>query len=251
MKILGIKKQNNKYKIKLENEVIETYDEIIIKNNILYKKEIDDNLKKIIEEENKYYETYNEIVKFINKKIRSEKEIKDIMNKKQIDDANQEKITKKLKELNLINDNIYAKAFIHDRIQFSNDGINKIKKELINNEIDETIIDEELDKIDKEELKEKLKKLINKKLNTNTKYSTKLIKQKILNNLINLGYNREDINEILDKKAMNNNEILKKEYEKLFNKYNKKYEEEKLKYIIKQKLYQKGFQIEEINEIIK
>ena len=251
MKILGIKKQNNKYKIKLENEVIETYDEIIIKNNILYKKEIDDNLKKIIEEENKYYETYNEIVKFINKKIRSEKEIKDIMNKKQIDDANQEKITKKLKELNLINDNIYAKAFIHDRIQFSNDGINKIKKELINNEIDETIIDEELDKIDKEELKEKLKKLIYKKLNTNTKYSTKLIKQKILNHFINLGYNREDINEILDKKAMNNNEILKKEYEKLFNKYNKKYEEEKLKYIIKQKLYQKGFQIEEINEIIK
>ena len=45
MKILGIKKQNNKYKIKLEgNETIETYDDIIIKNNILYKKEIDEDV---------------------------------------------------------------------------------------------------------------------------------------------------------------------------------------------------------------
>ena len=77
MKILGIKKQNNKYKIKLEDNItIETYDEVIIKNNILYKKEIDEELKNKIEEENKYYETYNEIVKLINKKLRSEKEIK-------------------------------------------------------------------------------------------------------------------------------------------------------------------------------
>ena len=79
MKILGIKKQNNKYKIKLEDNItIETYDEVIIKNNILYKKEIDEELKNKIEEENKYYETYNEIVKLINKKLRSEKEIKNI-----------------------------------------------------------------------------------------------------------------------------------------------------------------------------
>ena len=70
MKILGIKKQNNKYKIKLEDNItIETYDEVIIKNNILYKKEIDEELKNKIEEENKYYETYNEIVKLINKRI--------------------------------------------------------------------------------------------------------------------------------------------------------------------------------------
>ena len=41
MKINKIQKKNNKYKIILEDKtVIETYDEIIIKENILYKKEI-------------------------------------------------------------------------------------------------------------------------------------------------------------------------------------------------------------------
>lgn len=249
MKILGIKKQNNKYKIKLEENItIETYDEVIIKNNILYKKEIDEELKNKIEEENKYYETYNEIVKLINKKLRSEKEIKEYMNKKEV--KNQEKIIKKLKDSNLINDELYAKAFIHDRISFSNDGINKIKTELIKQGIEENIIENELNKIDREDQKEKLKKLIMKKLNTNTKYSDKIMKQKITNYFITLGYNKDDINEILEQQNTNNNEIIKKEYNKLINKYKTKYEGEKLKYTIKQKLYQKGFNIEEINEII-
>lgn len=249
MKIINIKKQNNKYKIKLEGNItIETYDEVIIKNNILYKKEIDENLKEKIEEENKFYNTYNEIVKLINKKLRSEKEIKEIMNKKEI--KNQEELINKLKSSNLINDELYAKAYIHDRISFSNDGINKIKKELVNQEIDEDIIENELNKIDRKDQKEKLEKLIIKKLNTNTKYSNKIMKQKITNYFINLGYDKEEINEILNREQIDNNEIIKREYNKLINKYKTKYEEEKLKYIIKQKLYQKGFNIEEINNLV-
>ena len=249
MKIINIKKQNNKYKIKLEGNItIETYDEVIIKNNILYKKEIDENLKEKIEEENKFYNTYNEIVKLINKKLRSEKEIKEIMKKKEI--KNQEELINKLKSSNLTNDELYAKAYIHDRISFSNDGINKIKKELVNQEIDEDIIENELNKIDRKDQKEKLEKLIIKKLNTNTKYSNKIMKQKITNYFINLGYDKEEINEILNREQIDNNEIIKREYNKLINKYKTKYEEEKLKYIIKQKLYQKGFNIEEINNLV-
>lgn len=249
MKIINIKKQNNKYKIRLdENITIETYDDIILKYNILYKKEIDENLKEKIEEENKFYETYNEIVKLINKKLRSEKEIKEIMNKKEI--KNQEGLLTKLKNTNLINDELYAKAYIHDKISFSNDGINKIKKDLINQEIDENIIENEINKIDLEEQKQKLEKLIMKKLKANTKYSDKIMKQKITNYFINLGYDKEDINEILNAITTDNDEIIKKEYNKLINKYKTKYDEEKLKYIIKQKLYQKGFNIEEINNLI-
>ncbi len=249
MKIINIKKQNNKYKIRLdENITIETYDDIILKYNILYKKEIDENLKEKIEEENKFYETYNEIVKLINKKLRSEKEIKEIMNKKEI--KNQEGLLTKLKSTNLINDELYAKAYIHDKISFSNDGINKIKKDLINQEIQEDIIESEIEKINRVEQKQKLEKLIMKKLKANTKYSDKIMKQKITNYFINLGYDKEDINEILNAITTDNDEIIKKEYNKLINKYKTKYDEEKLKYIIKQKLYQKGFNIEEINKLI-
>ena len=68
-----------------------------------------------------------------------------------------------------------------------------------------------------------------------------MLKQKILNDFINKGYYKEDILEILNKKDLSNNEMYDKEYNKLYKKYSKKYPEDQLEYIIKQKLYQKGF----------
>lgn len=248
MKIVNIKKEKNKYKIKLEDKsIIETYDEVLIKNNILYKKEITEELKELIKKENNYYEIYYEVIKYINKKIRSEKEIKEHINKFEINTKEKEKIIKELKKSNLINDTIYAKAYIHDKMYLSKDGSNKIKQELLKQGIDENIIDEEL-KTDNE--LEKLEKLITKKLNANKKYSEKIIKQKITNEFIRLGYKKEDIEEVLEKEKVEDNNIIEKEYNKLYNKYKDKYENEKLKYTIKQKLYQKGFDIEDINRII-
>lgn len=248
MKIINIKKEKNKYKIKLEDKsIIETYDEVLIKNNILYKKEMTEELKELIKKENNYYEVYYDVIKYINKKIRSEKEIKEYINKFEISTKEKEKLIKELKHSNLINDLIYAKAYIHDKMYLSKDGSNKIREDLLKQGIDENIIEEEL-KTDNE--LEKLEKLITKKLNSNKKYSRKIIKQKIINEFIRLGYKKEDIEKVLEKENIEDNNIIEKEYNKLYNKYKDKYENEKLKYTIKQKLYQKGFDIEDINRII-
>jgi len=250
MKIMKIQKKNNKYKITLEdNNIIETYDEIIIKENILYKKEITEELKDKIEKQNKYYEIYNNILKYIKTKLRSEYEIREYIKKNEIDNNREEELIRKLKASKLIDDKTYTYAYIHDRIKFSNDGPYKIKKELLKNKIEEYIIEEELNKIDKEEIYEKLKKQILKKLSTNTKYSNNMIKQKLTNYFVLQGYEKEMIIEILEDNLISNTNILKKEYDKLYNKYKNKYDEYELKRIIKQKLYQKGFSIDEINNI--
>lgn len=250
MKIMKIQKKNNKYKIILEdNNIIETYDEIIIKENILYKKEMTDELKSKIEKENKYYEIYNNILKYIKTKLRSEYEIREYIKKNEIDKITEENLINKLKDSKLIDDKTYTYAYIHDRMKFSNDGPYKIKKELLKNKIEESIIEEELNKIDKEEIYEKLKKQILKKLSANTKYSNNMIKQKLINYFITQGYEKEMIIEILENNLVSNTNILKKEYDKLYNKYKNKYEEYELKKVIKQKLYQKGFSIDEINNI--
>jgi hypothetical protein len=77
MKIKKIKKQGTKYKIILENnDSITTYDEVIINNNILYKKELNSNLLETIIKQNEYYEIYNKLVKNIKQKLRSETEIR-------------------------------------------------------------------------------------------------------------------------------------------------------------------------------
>lgn len=252
MKISKIQKKNNKYKIILEdNNIIETYDEILIKENILYKKEITEELKEKIEKQNKFYETYNSIIKYIKTKLRSEKEIREYIKKNNTDKTTEEDIIKKLKESKLIDDKIYTHAYIHDKIKFTNDGPNKIKKELIKNAIEEKIIEEELETLDKEEITEKLKKLILKKLKTNNKYSNNMIKIKLTNYFINLGYEKKDIIDIIEKNNQQDNKIIKTEYEKLYKKLNTKYDNYELTRIIKQKLYQKGFNIDEINDILK
>lgn len=251
MKVKSFKKLKNKYKIFLENgEVIDTFDDVIIKNNILYKKDLSiDDINKI-DSENIYYESYDKIVKYIGTKLRSEYEIRKYMDKLEIDDKTREDIIERLKGIKLIDDQMYVKAYIHDRIFLTNDGPNKIKKELLGFNIDSFIIDNEIEKIDACEIFNKLERLIQRRIKTNSKYSESVLRQKLLNYFMNLGYNKNDIINILDSNKFYNNDILMKEYNKLYNKLKFKYSDEELKFRIKQKLYQKGFNLDQINNIV-
>ena len=83
MKIKKIKKLSAvKYKIEFEDaESITTYDNIILENNILLKKEIDSDLYLKLQCSNGYYEIYNKVVKYIVTKLRSEREIREYLKK--------------------------------------------------------------------------------------------------------------------------------------------------------------------------
>ena len=86
MKIKKIqKKQNGKYEITLDDNLkIKTYDEIILNNDILFSKELNDEEIMKIDSENYYYDIYNKIVKMISNKLKSEHEIKDYLDKLKI-----------------------------------------------------------------------------------------------------------------------------------------------------------------------
>lgn len=250
MKIKKITKmKNNKYKIILENnETITTYDEIILSNNILYKKEIDNDLYNKIYNESLEYDLYNKILKFILSKMRSSFEIQKYMSKLDIDSYTQKKIMIKLENNNLINDYNFTSAYIADKINLSNVGKEKIKKELLEHKIDINLINEILNKYNDEIFIEKLNKLILKR-SKNQKYTGFKLKQKLTNELLNLGFELNMIKEQLDKyNFTNNNDLLEKEYKKIYKKLSTKYEDNELYYKIKEKLYLKGFTNEEINE---
>ena len=252
MKIDKIKKLNSgKYKIELENkEKIITYDEVILNNNLLYKKDTDSEILNKINVETKYYNIYNKVIKYIGIKLRSEKEINNYLSKQNVIKEDKEKIVDDLKQIDFINDKTFTKAYIDDRLNFSNEGLNKIKRDLLEHNIDEEIIDEEINKIDVEIVKEKLNKYINKKVKLNKKNSFYIFKQKMINELNNLGYDYDDIISSLDNVNMSNNAI-DKNYDILFNKLKMKYEGNELYFKIKQKLYQKGFNRDEIEDCIR
>lgn len=250
MKIDKIKKlSSGKYKIELDNkEKIITYDDVIINNNLLFNKNVDSEKLNIINLDTKYYDVYNKVIKYISIRFRSEKEIVNYLEKLNVIEEDKNKIIDTLKENNLINDNLFCKLFINDKINLTNQGLNKIKSELLEHNISEEILDNEINNIDRDLITSKIDKYISKKASLNKKNSSFLFKQKMINELTNLGYDYSDIISSLEKINFNNDIILKN-YEVVYNKLKNKYSGSELDLKVRQKLYQKGFSKEEIDNI--
>lgn len=246
MHIKSIKKKGSEYLIILDNETLKVNEEVLINNNILYSKKLSNKDIKKIKEETVYYENYSKTLKMINRKMRSEKEIRKSL--KDISKEEIDKIIDKLKEINLLNNEVYAESYVNDKINLSLDGPYKIKKELELNDIESEYIEKALEKFTQDLIDEKLEKLINKKLKTN-KDTEYIFKQKTALYLLNLGYSKEDINSHLENIKIDNSS-LEKEMEKIYNKLKTKYEGYTLKNKLKQKLYLKGFNNDEINNFI-
>jgi len=244
------KLKNNKYKLTIDDEKIITFDNVILDNNLLYKKQIDEELYNKIIEDTNFYNIYNMVVKYILKRRRSEKEVSEYLRKYDLNSNKQDILISKLKSINLIDDISFCKAYINDNIYLSKKGINKIKIELLNHNIPLSIIEEEISNIDKNLFDDKLNKLIIKKINTNNKYSNSYLKQKVLNEMINLGYEKDKIIKIIENNLNEDNKILEKEFEKLYIKLSKKYNNLELYKNITSKLLYKGFNIQDIKSLI-
>ena len=239
MNILKYKKVGkNKYKLYLsDNKKIILYEDIILKNELLLKKKID-NLDELLKN-NKDYEAYDASLAYINKRLRCEKEIRDYLIKKEYDNLLINKVINDLKEKGFIDEIKFIKSFTNDKFNINNYGPNKIINELVKLEIDKDIVVDNV-VIDKEDINDKLNKLIDKKIKTFKNINGNVLKYKLESYFINLGYDKKDIDSILDNKNLTNNLSYEEEYKKLYNKYSKKYSGYELEIRIKKKLYEKG-----------
>ena len=119
MKIINYKKKKtNIYEITLSNsEKISLYDDVILKYDLLLKKELNDKLKMKIYEENSYLESYYKALKYLNIKLRTEKDIR-----KKLSEYNN-------KIIDYTIDRLYKEGYINN-----NSYINEIKYPLFEKE---------------------------------------------------------------------------------------------------------------------
>ncbi|HPE14496.1 MAG TPA: RecX family transcriptional regulator [Bacilli bacterium] len=240
--IISYKKvSNNKYKVILDNEELILYDDIIIKYNLLTKKALDKKELEEVKSANDEYFYYDQTLKFISKKLRSEFEVNKYLLKYNISNKVINNIIKKLKDNNIINDVIFTESYVHDKILLSNDGPYKIINDLEKLNVDKDIIDNKIKYYAKELELDKIKKYVSKNIQANKNKSRELLKQKILHNLIMQGYTKEYIDDILENFNIDDKGIYEKEYQKEYNKLSKKYSGNELEYKIKNKMYEKGF----------
>lgn len=252
MKIESIKKTSGtKYKIKFDNgDALALQDQLIIDYNLLFKKEIDNDLMLELARENEKYEVYNKVVKYIMKKMRTKKEIEKYIQKYDLSKQEEDIIFDKLRSINLLNHELYATSYVIDKMNLSKEGPLKIRKDLEEKGIEIEYIDKALKKFDIAERQNKMILLLQKKVDNNKKYSNYELKRRLINELDRLGYSRDFTEECFREISFSNNDVIRKEYEKIYNKLSKKYVGNELNYKIKGKLFQKGFSSEEINSVI-
>lgn len=244
MKILKYeKKKNGMYQVFFDNDNnIDISEEIILKYNLLLKKDIDNSLIDKMLDENKIYIAYNLAIKYISIKMRSRKEIREYLSKKNIDYDSINEVIKILEKEKYLDDDSYAKAFVNDKMLLSNDGPNKIRSKLIELGINSNSINNALELFDYDLQKEKVTKMAKKLVEVNRNKSAALLKNKIITYLVNLGYDKSVINSVLSTiEIKNNKDIAKKEYEKIYNKLSRKYSGSDLEFRVKQKMYALGF----------
>jgi len=240
MKIIKFKKLNgNKYELLLENdEKIKIYEDVILKESLLWKKEVND-IDKLLEINSKY-EIEEIALKRLSHHVESVKGMEDYLLKKNYSREDVSNVINKLVNKGYLDDNYFAKCYISNQVNLSNDGPIKIKKYLESYNIESNIYSELLDQYNNI-WQERIDKYIEKQLKLNKK-SNYYFKNKMLVNLVNLGYEKEMINDSLSHVFISNQEELKKkEEEKLRVKLSRKYKNDELERKIKEKLYQKGF----------
>ncbi len=242
MKIISYKKTSRgRYIITLDNNKLTLYEDVILNNNLLFQKDITLELLEKVMNENNYYEAYDLSLSYIETKLRTESEIISYLEKKGFTKNIIDDTINKLKESNLINEKLYIEAYTNDKINLSSYGPFKIKRNLLDLGLSEEEIDAYLDTISSEVWKSKLDKIISKKVSLMKNKSAYMIKNKLKVDLFNLGYDRNMIDSLLISINLNDEDAIKKEMSKAYDKYSKKYEGEQLKRQIKNYLYKKGF----------
>ena len=244
------KLKGNKYSVKIDDLTIKLYDDVIVKFELLRLKEIDESLFKEITEYNDKLEAYYKSLKYITRKLRTEKEIYKYLEKYYDKEVILETIDR-LKKTGYLNKEVYLKCYITDQLNMYLVGPNRIRKDLVSLGYKEEEFNQMIDDIDDDIWFQKIEKLVKKKIASNRNLGNSKLKEKISFDLSNLGFYKWMIEEVIhNSEFKDNSSILEKEYNKFYNKLSRKFDGSTLDYQVRIKLIQKGFGSSEIDNFL-
>ena len=191
--------KKNIYNVYLSNgEVLELNGKVITDNELLIKKDIDNELYDKLKRDNTICMLMDTSVKYIDRRLRSINELRDYLKNKEEDTIIIEEVIDKLIDYKYLDDDRFTKAFIKDKLNFTNWGDYKIKNELKRLGVNEEIIYNNMINIDDNIYYERINKIIDKDISTNKKYNGIKLKNKIYNHLLTLGYSKEKVISIIN-----------------------------------------------------
>ena len=146
-KIKSIRKLKNSYYslITESGTKIRVSEDTLVRHRLLKGEEISSEALREIEKEAELDIGYQIALSFLNFQLRSEKEIKDHLKKKEISQEGINYVIPKLRELNLLNDLVFAESYVRTVMKTQDKGPQQIKQGLFKKGISEENIEKALE----------------------------------------------------------------------------------------------------------
>lgn len=242
-------------KLKYQIEILYNDEFYKIEREVAYKYNIKEGTSFSIEEfskillDNDYY-YFDRFSKNKLKKMLTEHELRELLIKEGANQSLINQLIETYKDFKYLDDLNYIKTYIE--LRSSREGPKLIKTKLIRKGLDSSSIDDLLTNLDEEENIYNLSQTI---IKTSKNLNKQQIKQKVIRSLLTKGYNynlvNEVVNELLTDLVINEEELINKELTKELKRYKGKLEGYELKQTIKQKLYNKGYNLTLIDKVLK
>lgn len=248
-------KRKGRYNVYLDGEYAFPIDESVLVNHVLFKgMEISKEFQKQLDEEDDFSKAFSRAVNYLSYSLRSEREVRDDLLKHEFSLETAEKAIEKLKTMKYIDDLTYAESYTRTAANLNGKGPYTIRQELKKRGVHDTIIEQALMQYPLEQRIENGVAAANKVLKRTKQSSSKETANKVRQNLMQKGFNSDEITEILthidtEKEEDDEYEALKKHGEKIWRKQSKLTGSKKIQKV-KTNLYQKGFDGELITQFI-
>lgn len=196
-KIEAQKRSKDRVNIYVDEEYfMAVYAELVYTHSLKKGMEIDkESLESLLHDE-MYIKAKNKALSILSKSDQSEKKLREkLLN--DYDENIVEEVIEFLKGYKLINDNLLAEKIVHDNMNLSKFGKNKIKQNLYNKGIAASDIQDAISQIDPDEEYENAKYLAEKRLKRLKGEDKNKINQKIYQHLAYKGFNYDIIKRVL------------------------------------------------------
>lgn len=247
MQIKSVKKKRIGYQVFFDDIEVLIEEPVLLEYRLKKMLIIDQKTYEKILIDNHYYYIYRKAILRVAKN-NSVRDFKQYLRTLTKDESIVEKITIEFKNKKYLDDFVYAESFVlYNQERY---GKNKIRSLLVEKGVAKAIIDEKIELINSNPLESMLKK----DAKSIRKDTYEMAKLSLLRRYLQKGFNESDISQLidihLDKNRFDEKKAIKKHYAIAHKKYQIKYEGFDLRQKIYGYLSQKGFQYQDILEIL-
>ncbi|WP_163539980.1 recombination regulator RecX [Gracilibacillus sp. YIM 98692] len=245
------KKSKHRYNIYLSENGTEYYgfsvdEDLLIQFQLRKGLSLSNDMMESIKQKDASYKAYTLSLHFLSYRMRSEKELTDYLQKKDIPIHFIDEIVQRLKQERLLDDRAFSEALVRTRINTSNKGPLLVKKELLEKGISAEIAEHALYQYSFDKQYQKVEKWMVKKLQHSAKKSYKQQLESVKQSLLQKGFTQDVIAEAIENTTMVRNQdteyqAIQFQGEKLIRKYARKETGYVLEQKVKAALFRKGF----------